>query len=344
MDKLEHYLDQVCRGIGGPRAMRRHVRQELREHLLDAVAQHQAAGLPEAAALDKALEEFGQPQEVRSELEATHGQRMMAVVIDKALEWKENTMKAKWLWTTWAHLALSLVIALELFFITFAVTFIVPRFNKLLHDGILDRALLQEPGWSWMPDFLAALSHVAGGYTTWLMLLGIAMVGLFEWRVKSENKPFMRLSALGSVAVGLMVVVLFTGAALLVSFCMGAPATGRLARSFAVDQVAKIDASVSAFEQALAKQDWDACGDHADRAAQSLDQFLKVAPALPALASDKDAQTVDALQAFVTAANKDLAEARQAIRDRDAVRVAAALQKFQHSFGPLREAAKRQAP
>ena len=41
MDKLEHYLDQVCRSIGGPRSLRQHVRQELREHLLDAAAEHQ---------------------------------------------------------------------------------------------------------------------------------------------------------------------------------------------------------------------------------------------------------------------------------------------------------------
>ncbi len=104
MDKLEQYLDQVCRSIGGPRAMRQHVRQELREHLRDAVAQHQAAGLPEDEALARALEEFGKPEEVRSELEATHGHRMMAVVIDKAMQWKEMTMRAKWLWTTWAYL------------------------------------------------------------------------------------------------------------------------------------------------------------------------------------------------------------------------------------------------
>ncbi len=35
MDKLEKYLDQVCRSIGGPRSLRQHVRQELREHLHD---------------------------------------------------------------------------------------------------------------------------------------------------------------------------------------------------------------------------------------------------------------------------------------------------------------------
>jgi hypothetical protein len=37
MKKLEQYIDQVCRGIGGPRALRQHVRRELREHLLDAM-------------------------------------------------------------------------------------------------------------------------------------------------------------------------------------------------------------------------------------------------------------------------------------------------------------------
>ena len=107
MDKLEQYLDQVCRRIGGPRALRQHVRQELREHLLDAAAQHKAAGLPEEEAVAQALADFGQPEDVRSELEDAHGHRVMAVVIDKALNWKEKTMRAKWLWATWAHLALA---------------------------------------------------------------------------------------------------------------------------------------------------------------------------------------------------------------------------------------------
>src|SRR5207247_7675831 len=61
-------------------------------------------GMAEPEAVAKALEEFGQPQEVRSELEATHGQRMMAVVLEKAMQWKERTMRAKWLWATWAYL------------------------------------------------------------------------------------------------------------------------------------------------------------------------------------------------------------------------------------------------
>ncbi len=141
MDKLERYLDQVCRGIGGPRELRQHVRQELREHLLDAMAGHKAAGLAEDAALDRALADFGGPDEVRSELEALHGHRLLGVAIDKALDWKEKTMKAKWLWASWANLAVATVVALELAWLVFAGTMLVPRFqwwqDRWLDPGVL---------------------------------------------------------------------------------------------------------------------------------------------------------------------------------------------------------------
>src|SRR5689334_16945382 len=127
MDKLERYLDQVCRGIGGPRPLRQHVRQELREHLLDAAADHRAAGLSEEEALARALDDFGGPEQVRSELEATHGHRLLPVVIDKALEWKEKTMRAKWLWTTWTHLVVAGVVAADILFFAMTQVFFLPK-------------------------------------------------------------------------------------------------------------------------------------------------------------------------------------------------------------------------
>ena len=203
MDKLEQYLDQVCRSIGGPRSLRQHVRQELREHLLDAVAQHQRGGLSEEEALDQALEEFGRPEDVRSELEATHGHRMMAVVIDKAMQWKEMTMRAKWLWTTWAYLGLVAVIALEVLFITFMVMFIVPKFQKLMHDGMIDPAIIEEQGVTWMPAFLQRPERRDGRVHD---VPGARCGGRFgacsSGACKSENKTLMRLSALGTVGGG----------------------------------------------------------------------------------------------------------------------------------------------
>ena len=83
------------------------------------------------------MADFGQPDEVRSGLEEAHGHRLLGVVIDKALDWKEKTMRAKWLWATWAHLALAGVIALEVLWLTFAEVFLVPKFQKLVRDGIL---------------------------------------------------------------------------------------------------------------------------------------------------------------------------------------------------------------
>jgi hypothetical protein len=341
MDKLEHYLDQVCRSIGGSRSLRQHIRQELREHLRDAVAEHRAAGLSEEQALDRALADFGGPEQVRSELEATHGSRLMPVVIDKAMQWKEMTMKAKWLWTSWAHLALAGVIALEVSWIVFATTFLVPRFQKLMRDGILDAAILRETNLTWMASFLESVS-ATGQYTTWLLLLAVVTWGLFEWRVRSENKTFMRLSALGTAALGLLVVGVLMAASLVIPFMLSMPPLA--ARSFTMEQIATIDTSVGALEQAMANKDWEAIQEHASRAFHAADSLAQIGAAARALASRqecRDQPAVDKLQAQLKSASECLREAQQAIREKDTGRLAEALQKFHAAYGPVQEAATK---
>jgi hypothetical protein len=348
MDKLEQYLDQVCRSIGGPKSLRQHVRQELREHLLDAVAEHKAAGMTLEQALERALADFGGPEQVRSELEATHGHRLMPVVIDKAMQWKEKTMKAKWLWASWAYLALGAVIMLEVLFITFANVFIVPKFERLMLDGIIDRRILDEQGTTWMRTFLRDVHVVGGQYTLWLIVIPAVAWILFEWRVRSENKAFMRLSALGTAAVGLTIVVVLMAGSLVISFCLGAPAAGRLVQPFVLDQVAKIDTSVATLEQAVSKKDWEAMQEPADRASAGVENLLRAAPAAPALASGNQPMafselqaTVDDLRGHVKAASECLREVRQAIHDKDANRLDTALKTFHEEYAPVQAAAKK---
>jgi hypothetical protein len=338
MDKLEQYLDQVCRSIGGQRSLRRHVRQELREHLLDAAAQHRAGGASEEAALEMALAEFGKPEDMRAELEETHGQRMLAVVTDKAMQWKEKTMRAKWLWTTWATLAIVAVIALAVLFIAGTELFIVPKFNQLVRDGLVDPAIIDTQNVSWMHSWLGSVGRVAE-QTTWLVLLAAVAWGLFEWRVKSENKTFMRLSALGTVAAGLMLVVWLISATLLISFCVAAPANGRMARQFAFDQTAKIDKTVAELDESLAKDEWKAVEEHLSRATESLDRLADEAAAIPALVTRDKSATVDALKKAVQAARHELSEAQQATKAKDRKRVQAAIENFNKSFHPVRAAA-----
>jgi len=340
MDKIEHYLDQVCRSIGGPRSLRQHIRQELGEHLRDAVAEHLSGGMSEPEAIDRALADFGGPEQVRAELEATHGHRLLPVVIDKAMQWKEKTMRAKWLWVTWAHLVLVLVIALEVLTLTFATMFLVPRLEKLMRDGLIIPAAFEESGTQWIPAFLRGLNG-AGQHTTWI-ILGVALVGaLFEWRVRSENKSFIRLSALGTAAVGLTVAVALTAGALTLSFFLGLPAMDRIAAPFGIEQLASIDTSVSAIERALPTKDWEAMQENANRAARGVNTLVNVPFAIPGATSRRERPTIDELRGLLDAAHESLRQAQQAIQAKDVEGVEAALRDFRKSYHPLREAAKK---
>jgi hypothetical protein len=341
MKKLEQYLDQVCRTIGGPPEMRQHVRQELREHLLDAVAQHKAAGLSEEAALDKALEEFGKPEEMRSDLEAAHGQRI-TWILDKAMQWKEKTMKAKWLWMTLAHVSMMLVIALEVMWICFANVFLVPKFQKLLADGFIDRSILDLSEPRRMVSFLDGQHDFFGHYTTWLLLLATAAVGLFEWRVKSEHKPWIRLAALGTVAVGLMVLAVLVAASLVIPHMLGVPAMGRMARPFALEQVAIIDKTTNALEQALAKKEWVEADKQADLLSSALNR-LQQGPVLLSLTTRDEGPRLGELRGQLKRAQENLFDARQAITAKDSERVHAELTNLRKSIELVREAAKRPA-
>jgi hypothetical protein len=338
MDKLEQYLDQVCHSIGGPRSLRQHVRQELREHLLDAAAQHRADGASQEVALNLALAEFGSPEDMRSELEEAHGQRMLAMVIDKAMQWKEKTMKAKWLWTTWATVAIVAVIALAVLFITAIEVFIVPKFNQLVRDGLVDPAVIDTENVSWMHAWLNRIGRIAE-QAAWLVLLAAVAWGLFEWRVKSENKTIMRLSALGTVAVGLMIVVWLMSSTLLISFCLAAPANGRIAFEFALNQTAKIDAAVEKLDEPLAIKDWPVVEERLDQAAKSLDRLADEAAAIPALRMRDERVTLDALKKAVQSSRQALGEAQQGVAAKDDNRVQTAIKEFQESFQALREAA-----
>ena len=219
MDKLEQYLDRVCRGLGGPRSLRLHLRRELREHLRDAVEQYVESGMPPDEALSKALEDFGGPEQVNAELQSTHGHRLTSVLIDKALQWKETTMKAKFIWTTWAHLALAAVILIQIFFIAASMVFVMPKCKQIVQDaGASFNSIL--PGSN---AFLGGVDWTYGHW--WLLALVLLVAGFFfERRFRSENKTFIRLTAWGTLALGLTAAAVMTAAVMVLPVVVAAPA------------------------------------------------------------------------------------------------------------------------
>jgi hypothetical protein len=63
---LEAYLRAAAANMVGPRRERSDILAELRSGLLDAIDAHRAAGLPEQAAAEAAITEFGDPRAVGS--------------------------------------------------------------------------------------------------------------------------------------------------------------------------------------------------------------------------------------------------------------------------------------
>ena len=219
MDKLEQYLDRVCRGLGGSRSLRQHLRQEIQEHLRDAVEQFVAAGIPPDQALDRALEDFGLPDQLNADLQSTHGQRLTSVLIDKALQWKETTVKSKFIWTTWAHLALAAVIIVQILFITASMIFVMPKCMQIVKDaGASFDSFL--PG---STPFLRGVAWTSQYW--WLLAIVLLAIGFFfERRVRSENKSFIRLTAWGTLAFGLTAAAVMTAAVMTIPGVSVAPA------------------------------------------------------------------------------------------------------------------------
>lgn len=337
MDKLERYLDLVCRGIAGPRSLRQHIRQELREHLLDAAAGHKAAGLSEDQAIERALEDFGGPEQVRAELEATHGHRLMGVVIDKAMQWKELTMKSKWFWTTWAHLMLLCVIAAEITLLAGIVVFIVPKMLHMYQEGLIGSDTRDVHNvLAWGISFLGGLAWWLNNWI-WVAAPVALMWGLFEWRVRGEHKPFVRLSAMGLAALGLMVAVGFAASALVLPLILTLPEVEtRLPEPIVNLQVANIDESLKAMEQAMAKNDWDQTCHHAFAASGAMGRLARMGASAPVLAATKDQPRIDELRQQLKLSREYLNQVSRAAMNKDSTGVKAAMEKFHGAYGPIR--------
>ncbi len=246
-------------------------------------------------------------------------------------------MRAKWLWTTWAYVAVVLVIVLEFLYITFAEVYLVPKLKKFREDGWMGGAE-GEPTIEWLYRFIDRVSSVLE-YVPQILLGMLVIWGLFEWRVRSESKTLMRLSALGTGGLGLMVIVFLMMAALVLPFMMGLPGN-RVARPWAMETAVSIEKSVSALEQAAAKQDWAALQADAQELSRGLTR-LSAGPFVGSLRSDNDFATSSSLYYGMKATKEAMTGIEHAIETKDLQQLNSAMEKFRTAYEPLRKAAKR---
>lgn len=250
-------------------------------------------------------------------------------------------MRARWLWRAWAHLALAVLVILEVIWLTFAAIWLVPRFQKLVVDGVIDPEFMEEGGLRLAPwtSFLEGLRQVVDRHLWWLLLLTAAVCGLFEWRVRSENKSFIRLSIWGTAAVGLIVVGILTAVGLVVPYQSSAPVTVPLARPFAVRQLARIQLAIDKLKVELVNKNWKAIQEHANQASEELNRLVAAAPAVRSVEPRKGPPRLEELRAELRTADGYLAEAQQAAQETDAERVEAAVRRFRELIEPFEKEA-----
>jgi hypothetical protein len=337
MDKLEQYLEQVCRGIGGPRSLRQHIRDELRAHLNDAIDEHVSHGMTRDEAITRALEGFGGADQLRSELEATHGHRLMTVMIDKALDWKERTMKARWLWSTWAHVALVAVILIELFCLTATTVLVLPKYDQIMRDfwSTPDAG----PEWNTFTARTSAILNLIrglGDIAFWIAIGLLIVWILFEWRVRSENKPFIRLSALGSIAACLAVLSVLMFASMILPTVMAVPMMRQELPERRVSyNTQRLSTAIASLDTATAQQNWEAMPGPIMNARDAINGLSHQGAAAPSIIASSQRDKVESLRNNLRAASEAIHDAELAFVDRDASRLSAAMQRFHKAYDPV---------
>jgi hypothetical protein len=176
-----------------------------------------------------------------------------------------------------------------------------------------------------------------------LLLLVVAVAwALFEWRVRGENKSFIRLSLMATAALLLMGACMMSAAVASIPTLVGAPALiARPPEQAVADLTGRIDASVAALNQAIANKDWPNIEQHAASAAHLMASLNNIgaAPLVLASTSPGDASRVGELRNDLREARRAMDETRAAAFTRDAARVAAGMQTFEAAYQPIRAAA-----
>ena len=123
-----------------------------------------------------------------------------------------------------AHVALVTVILVELFCLTATTVLVLPKYNQIMRD--LWSTPDAGPDWNAFTAHTGAVLKAIGSLVDaglWIAI-GLAIVWIvFEWRVRSENKSFMRLSALGTIATFLGVLSVMMFAAMILPTVMAVP-------------------------------------------------------------------------------------------------------------------------
>ena len=167
-----------------------------------------------------------------------------------------------------------------------------------------------------------------------------ALWGLFEWRVRSENKPFMRLAALGTLALAMTVVTMITAGSIELPFFLQLPAMGRFPRPRQSGGWQQSTHRSPRLSRRRTKKDWYAAKENADRDSKAIGSLSTAAGMLNREDAGGRAADSGQIPRRLRRQMNYWREAQEAIRDKDTERLRTAMRKFHEVYGPVGEMAR----
>jgi DNA-binding Lrp family transcriptional regulator len=249
MNDIDRYLDQACRSVSGSVSLRMHLRTELKEHLEEAIKELVAKGMSQDEAAKKVVEDFGEPEMVRDGLQSVYGHSVTSLFVDKAMKWKERTMKSEWRWNSATYVGLGIIVALAAFSIVFAFMWIVPVVQALYSDlGTV------------LPEYLCRTINISRLMVNewWIWVIPIVGgMGLFEWKCKSENKALIRMAMGVGASVVTVAFAFFLAGAIVIPFVLlQQERVEQRSESAIIARVADAHESYQQLAQAIEDEDW----------------------------------------------------------------------------------------
>lgn len=294
MNEIERFLDRACCGVGGSPELRGHLRKELQEHLDEEIERNVAAGMAQEEAVQKAIEEFGDPVMIRDGLQSVHGRRLMTLLIEKSMIWRERTMKTGWKWSFVALVALVLTIAVEVFFAAAMLTYFVPSL-KALHEnlGTSPFALVE------------TVFRLAGLWYEFLwvpcLLLVLVGWGLFEWRCRSESKSTVRLAGLSLASFVMFLVMAMICAPVTIDLAilprqiydLQVNLSPQQAERIILPKIVEGEAAFKELKAAIDREDWPVAGVSAEHLNDTYQSLEDVGNATIVLAGENQRDNLD---------------------------------------------------
>ncbi len=312
METIDSYLDQVCRSLKGSKALRLHLREELREHILDSVERHKCEGLAEEQAIRKAIDEFGQPEMVREGLEAIYGRSMVGLLVEKAMQWKEKTMKTGWKWSFVAHFALVATIAIQIILVLSLFVFIFPTLQA-------EYAMAERMLPSYLIRAVSFLHILEQTWFLWVIVIGVAWA-IFEWRCRSDSKSTIRL-AIGILASLVISLVVFAIVATVTVPLIQLPGFIRRQQpeSVVIRRTERANTSFGNLAQAVQDEDWTTARESAWRLRNEFRDLTYSGSAAPILVGIARRDDIDEVRRLIYEIEELSDDVGDSIRDAERI-------------------------